>query len=126
MTAAELVGRNIRRLRKARGLKQTTLAEMCGYSAKASGTTSKIERGQIAIDVNVAGRIARALEVELPELFQGEAPATTGASGQEVVPPMRSASWPSGRNSPPTTARPCSAVPTCWQRMRRICDSNCR
>jgi transcriptional regulator with XRE-family HTH domain len=87
MTAAELVGRNIRRLRKARGLKQTTLAEMCGYSAKASGTISKIERGQIAIDVNVAGRIARALGVELPELFQGEAPATTGASGQEVVPP---------------------------------------
>jgi transcriptional regulator with XRE-family HTH domain len=80
MTAAELVGRNIRRLRKAQGLKQTTLAEICGDSAEASGTVSKIERGQIAVDVNVAGRIAHALGVDLPELFQVEAPASPEAS----------------------------------------------
>ena len=73
-------GRNIRRLRKAQGLKQTTLAEICGYSAEASGTVSKIERGQIAVDVNVAGRIAHALGVDLPELFQVEVPASPEAS----------------------------------------------
>jgi transcriptional regulator with XRE-family HTH domain len=60
---------------------------MCGYSAKGSGTISKIERGQIAIDVNVAGRIAQALDVDLLELFQGEGRAETDTSRQEDIQP---------------------------------------
>jgi transcriptional regulator with XRE-family HTH domain len=89
MTTAELVGRNIRRFRKALGLKQAALAEMCGYTAQASGTISKIERGQTAIDVNVVGRIARALEVHPSKLFQDEALAETDTSHQaDLQPPV--------------------------------------
>jgi transcriptional regulator with XRE-family HTH domain len=71
MTGAELVGENIRRLRKARGLKQTALAELSGYSAKGSGTISKIERGHLVIDINMAERMARALDVAPSALFAG-------------------------------------------------------
>jgi hypothetical protein len=52
-------------------------------------TISKIERGQIAIEVNGVARIARALEVDLLELFQGKALAETDTSHQgDVQPPV--------------------------------------
>jgi hypothetical protein len=62
-------GQNIWRVRKARGLKQTALAESCGYSAKGSGTRSKIKRGHLVIDMIVADRSARACGVQPTELF---------------------------------------------------------
>jgi transcriptional regulator with XRE-family HTH domain len=69
MSAAEIVGENIRRLRKARGWKQTDLAERAGYALGSSGTISKIERGLMAVDVNALQRVAEALDVDISELF---------------------------------------------------------
>ena len=89
MTGAELVGENIRRLRKARGLKQTALAELCGYSAKGSGTISKIERGRLVIDVNMAEHMAQALEVETSALFVGPEAEASRVIPQPLPPEIR-------------------------------------
>ena len=69
MSAAKIVGENIRRLRRARGWKQTDLAERAGYALGSSGTISKIERGRMAVDVIGLQRIADALDVDISVLF---------------------------------------------------------
>jgi len=89
MTGAELVGQNIRRLRRARGLKQTALAELCGYSSKGSGTISKIEGGQMVVDISVAERIARALEVDPTELFLRREEQTLTSGGPSTPAEMQ-------------------------------------
>jgi transcriptional regulator with XRE-family HTH domain len=56
----QVVGINIRRLRKARGLTQESLAAECGIDMRYLGG---IERGQENPTVAVVGRVAKALGV---------------------------------------------------------------
>jgi transcriptional regulator with XRE-family HTH domain len=66
MTELKLLGQRIRELRKARGLSQEELAERIESGAK---YVSALERGQKNVPVAVLVRVARALRVELVDLF---------------------------------------------------------
>jgi transcriptional regulator with XRE-family HTH domain len=65
------VGRNVRRLRKLRGLTQERLAEMVGNSYKHIG---QVERGEVNVTIDILTAIAAALTVNVGDLF-GPAPA---------------------------------------------------
>ncbi len=60
------VGRNVRRLRRARGLSQERLAELAGNTAKHIG---QIERAEVNVGLDVLTRIAAALSIDLADLF---------------------------------------------------------
>jgi transcriptional regulator with XRE-family HTH domain len=60
------VGGVVRRLRLLRGLSQERLAELAGNSWKHVG---QIERGQVNVGLDVLGRIAHALAVDVADLF---------------------------------------------------------
>ena len=62
----ELLGKRIRELRTRQGLSQEQLAEQVGMSSKYLG---EIERGQVNSSVDIAGRISKALDLELTDLF---------------------------------------------------------
>lgn len=64
----KLVGANIRRLRKERGLSQETLAGEAGLAMRHLG---RIERGEGNPTVAVLGRLAEVLGVH-PTVFYGE------------------------------------------------------
>jgi transcriptional regulator with XRE-family HTH domain len=66
---SELVGRNIRAARTAKGLTQWQLAERSGLSADFIG---KAERGTTSPSIESLDQIAKALELPLRELFPGE------------------------------------------------------
>ena len=60
------LGQNIEELRKARKLTQQAFAEKCGYSVE---FVSLVERGVNAPSVAGLDKIAKALKVEIKELF---------------------------------------------------------
>jgi transcriptional regulator with XRE-family HTH domain len=62
-----ILGANLRRLRKARGLTQEALADEAGIN---KNTPSAIERGRYAATVDVIEKLARALEVDEIELLK--------------------------------------------------------
>lgn len=70
MDATELktrLGRRVQALREGKGLTQEQLAEQIGRTVD---TVGNIERGANSTRVETAARIAAALGVELPELFE--------------------------------------------------------
>lgn len=66
MDARQILGTNLRRLRKARGLSQERFALEHGFDRT---YISGIERGRRNPTVLVVGRLAEALGVELADLF---------------------------------------------------------
>lgn len=62
----ERVGRNVKRLREARGWSQATLAELVGNNEKHIG---QIERGQVNTGINTLAAIAYRFAVNVTELF---------------------------------------------------------
>lgn len=64
-----LIGRNIRTLRKARGWSQEVLGESADLSYKFVG---EIERGVVNPSLDSLMKIAKALNVEIAELFLSE------------------------------------------------------
>jgi len=60
------LGRRIAQLRKARGLTQEAFAEKCGYSTE---FVSLVERGLNAPSVAGLEKVAKALKVEIKDLF---------------------------------------------------------
>jgi transcriptional regulator with XRE-family HTH domain len=64
-----LLGRRIRSLRNARGWTQQELGSQADINYKFLG---EVERGQQNPSFNILTKIAKALEVELPELFRFE------------------------------------------------------
>lgn len=60
------VGRAVRRHRLARGFSQERLAELTGSSGKHVGA---IERGEANVGLDVLGRLAAALSVDVADLF---------------------------------------------------------
>ena len=64
------LGKRVREIRKRRGLTQAQLAEIVGLS---DNFISMIERGTGHPTLEVVGRIANVLEVDLPELFEKRA-----------------------------------------------------
>lgn len=68
----EVVGRNVRQLRKAQGLTQEELAHAAEIDTRYVGG---IERGEENPSVAVLGRVAAVLKVHPAELFAPLAPA---------------------------------------------------
>jgi transcriptional regulator with XRE-family HTH domain len=66
-TATELFGSRIRELRKSKGLSQEQLAEVIGIDQK---HMSRIELGKSYPSLDRLVRIAEALKVSLPDLFE--------------------------------------------------------
>jgi transcriptional regulator with XRE-family HTH domain len=60
------LGRRIAELRKTKGLTQEALAEACGYSTE---FVSMVERGLNALSVAGLEKVAKALQVEVKDLF---------------------------------------------------------
>jgi len=65
----EIVGANIRRFRKKRGLTQEQLAMSADLDLRYLGG---IERGEHNPTVSVLARLAEALEIHLPNLFDAD------------------------------------------------------
>jgi transcriptional regulator with XRE-family HTH domain len=70
-TLQERFGEAVRRLRKARGLSQEALGELCGLHGVYIGV---IERGEKAVTIVTANRVARALGVPLWQLLKHTEP----------------------------------------------------
>lgn len=70
------LGMRIRYLRGRIGLSQDALAERSGISSKYLG---EVERGQANISVQVLERVAGALGVMLPDMFEGAHELSRGA-----------------------------------------------
>jgi transcriptional regulator with XRE-family HTH domain len=66
-------GRRVRALRKARGLSQEELAHRAGIHWTYLGGIERGERNPALLNI---GRLARALDVAITELFDGVAPAS--------------------------------------------------
>jgi transcriptional regulator with XRE-family HTH domain len=60
------VGSNVQRLRKWSKVTQEKLAESAGHAAKHIG---QIERGEVNVGLDVLARIAKALSVDVADLF---------------------------------------------------------
>lgn len=60
------VGRNVRRLRRLRGLTQEELAEGVGNTWKHIG---QVERGEVNVGLDILARIAAALSLDVSALF---------------------------------------------------------
>ena len=60
------VGRNVQRLRRARGLSQERFAELVGNTGKHMG---QVERGEVNVGIDILSRIAAALSVDVADLF---------------------------------------------------------
>jgi transcriptional regulator with XRE-family HTH domain len=78
----ERMGGRLRAIRKARRLTLKALSERSGV---ALSTLSKIELGQIAASYEKFVAVARALEVDIAELFDPRAGATSGAAARRPV-----------------------------------------
>jgi transcriptional regulator with XRE-family HTH domain len=70
----------IRGLREAQNLTQDALAEQIGRSVD---TVSNIERGIYATRIEVAGRLAEALKVDLADLFDFKGTINPGADREQ-------------------------------------------
>lgn len=62
----QVIGENVRALRKARGWTQEELGEQADMSYKALG---EIERGEVNPSLNSLLKIANALQIQISELF---------------------------------------------------------
>ncbi|MGI8950094.1 MAG: helix-turn-helix domain-containing protein [Chitinophagaceae bacterium] len=62
MKASELIGRNIKKWREFKGIKQDTLAQKLGIT---SAALSQIENGKSDISINRVEQIAEALEIDI-------------------------------------------------------------
>jgi transcriptional regulator with XRE-family HTH domain len=69
MDARQQLGQRLKHLRRVRGYTQERLAERIDISPK---YLSSIERGAENPTLDLLGRLAQGLQVELYELFQGE------------------------------------------------------
>lgn len=76
------VGRAVRRYRLARGFSQERLAELTGSSGKHVGA---IERGQANVGLDVLGRLAAALSVDVAELFDQPRVRPRGAAPMHFI-----------------------------------------
>jgi len=76
------VGRAIRRLRLQRDLSQERLAERAGHAWKHVG---QIERGEVNVGLDVLAGIARALSVDIAELFVEPRGRPTSRSATYVI-----------------------------------------
>jgi transcriptional regulator with XRE-family HTH domain len=84
----EVVGRNVKNLRKARGLTQEALAHAAEIDARYIGG---IERGEENPTVAVLARIASALDIEPAAFFAGpSSPVTTLAKPKGARPLQKS------------------------------------
>ena len=70
MNLREIVGKNVRELRKKRGISQADLASAAGLETSYVG---RIERGTTNVSLDVLGRLAIALHLPVPRLLM-EAP----------------------------------------------------
>lgn len=66
MKYRKIIGKNISKYRKLKGLTQEKLAEHCGLHRTYIGA---VERGERNISIDNIERIANALEVEIIQLF---------------------------------------------------------
>ncbi|MGH7965611.1 MAG: helix-turn-helix domain-containing protein [Candidatus Binatia bacterium] len=66
MEEKRLVGRRIKKLRKAKGLSQEKLAELAGTSPK---YLSRIETGRENPTLDLFARLAKGLQIDLYEIF---------------------------------------------------------
>ena len=66
MSLRDVLARNLRRLRQAKGLSQEELAAVADISREYLGA---LERSAYAASVDVIERLARALQVDAAELF---------------------------------------------------------
>jgi transcriptional regulator with XRE-family HTH domain len=76
MDARQQLGQRLRHLRRVRGYTQERLAEHIDISPK---YLSSIERGAENPTLDLLGRLAKGLQVDLYELFQGEPDAGQSA-----------------------------------------------
>ncbi len=79
----EVVGHNVKRLRKARELTQEALAHAADIDTRYVGG---IERGQENPSVAVLGRIAAALDVHPAVLLTGDREAADGERDDRICP----------------------------------------
>lgn len=70
----EILGNNIKRLRKAREMKQDELAELVGIEIK---SLSLVETGKGFVSAKTLEKLAQTLNVQVAELFEGEDNAST-------------------------------------------------
>ena len=75
MATREQLGRNIRNFRKAASLTQAELAELADVTVE---TVSHVERGARGVSIDVLERFAKALEIEIKDLFPPGAPEDSG------------------------------------------------
>ena len=78
----QAIGTRVRRLRKARGLTQQTLAEL---SDQEPSNISHIERGATKLSLPTLVNIANALEVTVDELLCDSLPASRNVLEREVA-----------------------------------------
>ena len=76
------VGRMVRAFRLLRGLSQEQLAERAGSSSKHVG---RIERGQVNVGLDRLAKIARALSVNVGDLFAESARRQTPRAAIHVI-----------------------------------------
>ncbi|RIA46258.1 DNA-binding XRE family transcriptional regulator [Hephaestia caeni] len=67
MELREIMARNLRRLRHEEKLTQEDLADRAGLSSRYIGA---IERADVSASIDVVGRIAKAIGVDVVELFK--------------------------------------------------------
>ena len=73
------------RLREHRKARRLTLKELSGRSGVALSTLSKMELGQISVSYEKLAAVARALALDVGQLFDARAPAPAGAAAPSVV-----------------------------------------
>ena len=78
----ELVGRNIRIFRKAKGLSQARLGSLIGVTFQ---QIQKYEKGANRIGPSRLAKIAKALEVPIGRLFDASASSSDGPVDGEIV-----------------------------------------
>src|SRR5262249_10819539 len=76
------VGRMVRELRRLRGWSQEELAERANSSTKHVGS---VERGQVDVGLDALANLARALSVNISDLFAGPAGRQTGRSSFHLI-----------------------------------------
>jgi transcriptional regulator with XRE-family HTH domain len=83
MTPQQAFGKQVRMLRKRRGIKQTVLAAALGYSpTSANSMISKLERGKVNLTLEKIFVLAEALQVSPAELFVEEEATSVRADVQ--------------------------------------------
>ncbi|HHV78611.1 MAG TPA: cupin domain-containing protein [Firmicutes bacterium] len=82
MSAEEWLGKEIRRIRKARNV---SLKELASLSGLTFGYIAQIERGEVSPSISSLRRIASALHITLQDLFRAE----QNSNSRVVTPAMR-------------------------------------